>query len=117
LGWFGGLALLWTRRRWTIGERLVMTLVVPGGLLPAVALGAFPIAFGLGDGSCSAGGDVMVDGQLREVCTAVTPGWELVLPWVVVAVLTLAPILTGYALLRRVNHRPWLTTTPGASRT
>ena len=35
IGWFVGLALLWVSDAWTTREKLVGTLVVPGGLLPA----------------------------------------------------------------------------------
>ena len=32
-GWFAGVFFLWTSSRWTRGEKLVGTLVIPGGLL------------------------------------------------------------------------------------
>jgi hypothetical protein len=32
-GWFAGVFFLWTSDRWTRGEKLVGTLVIPGGLL------------------------------------------------------------------------------------
>jgi hypothetical protein len=38
VGWFVGLHLLWSSRFWTMRDKLVGTLLVPGGLLPAVVL-------------------------------------------------------------------------------
>ena len=35
VGWFVGLVLLWLSEVWTTAEKLVGTLLVPGGLLPA----------------------------------------------------------------------------------
>jgi hypothetical protein len=37
-GWFVGLHLLWSSRFWTMRDKLVGTLLVPGGLLPALVL-------------------------------------------------------------------------------
>jgi uncharacterized membrane protein len=38
VGWFVGLHLLWSSRFWTLRDKLIGTLVVPGGLLPALVL-------------------------------------------------------------------------------
>ena len=38
LGWFVGVVLLWTSRIWTVRDKLIGTLVVPGGLATAVFL-------------------------------------------------------------------------------
>ncbi|MGC9973852.1 MAG: hypothetical protein ABSC36_00495 [Gaiellaceae bacterium] len=38
VGWFVGIHLLWSSRFWTTRDKLVGTLLVPGGLLPAVVL-------------------------------------------------------------------------------
>jgi hypothetical protein len=38
VGWFVGLHLLWTSRFWTLRDKLIGTLVIPGGLLPALVL-------------------------------------------------------------------------------
>jgi uncharacterized membrane protein len=54
LGWFVGVVLLWTSRVWTLRDKLIGTLVVPGGLATA----AFLV---LGVGSVS-----------REVCSGFT---------------------------------------------
>lgn len=41
LGWFVGVALLWTSQRWSVRDKLLGTLVVPGGLALPLALGLF----------------------------------------------------------------------------
>ena len=38
VGWFVGLHLLWSSRFWTLRDKLIGTLLVPGGLLPALLL-------------------------------------------------------------------------------
>jgi uncharacterized membrane protein len=40
VGWFVGLHLLWSSRFWTLRDKLIGTLLVPGGLLPALVLAA-----------------------------------------------------------------------------
>ena len=45
LGWIAGVALLWTSRVWTLRDKLIGTLIVPGGLaavLPALVLVGHP---------------------------------------------------------------------------
>ena len=36
IGWLGGVALLWTSKIWTLRDKLIGTLVVPGGLVALV---------------------------------------------------------------------------------
>lgn len=43
LGWLVGVVLLWISSRWTVGDKLLGTLVLPGGLLPLVALGVLAV--------------------------------------------------------------------------
>jgi uncharacterized membrane protein len=48
VGWLVGVALLWTSRRWRVGEKLLGTLIVPGG--PGILL---PLSFFTGSrGEC-----------------------------------------------------------------
>jgi len=52
VGWFVGVVLLWSSRIWTLRDKLIGTLVVPGGL----ATGAFLMTFAAttsSGGSCS----------------------------------------------------------------
>src|SRR5262245_13339140 len=42
LGWFVGVALLWTSEHWSVRSKLICTLVVPGGLALPFALAIFP---------------------------------------------------------------------------
>ena len=41
LGWFVGVFLLWYSELWTRGDKLIGTLVIPGGILAPVMLFAF----------------------------------------------------------------------------
>ena len=40
IGWLVGVVLVWASRRWTLGEKLLATLVLPGGPAAALWLGA-----------------------------------------------------------------------------
>ncbi|HXF36907.1 MAG TPA: hypothetical protein VNO17_06975 [Actinomycetota bacterium] len=47
LGWVVGVILLWVSSSWTWREKLIGTLVIPGGLFAAFAAGALGIGLGL----------------------------------------------------------------------
>jgi len=81
VGWFVGLHLLWSSRSWTVRDKLIGTLVVPGGLLPALVLVAT-------SGQTCRGGT----GQ-PTVCTPyISPTMRVVMiaGWVALVVLPLA---------------------------
>ena len=67
VGWFVGLVLLWLSEAWTTAEKLVGTLLVPGGLLPAFLIGLG----GLGGSTetCVSEVDPATGAQLEVVCT------------------------------------------------
>lgn len=88
VGWFVGVALLWTSHTWRLRDKLIGTLVLPGGLLSLFVLGTHPSA----GASCSASGGP--GGQSVTHC--VTHGFSF--PWplgiVVLVVALVAPIAT-----------------------
>ena len=91
LGWIVGVVLLWTSDRWRVGEKLLGTLVWPGGYSTVLLVGTLPTQ------SCFS-----VDGG-PETCTGSTlPGWSGV-PLLVV--LVVAPLVVGAFLLRRALGR------------
>jgi hypothetical protein len=79
IGWLAGLALLWISPTWTTGEKLLGTLVWPGGLLLPLALPFLP-------------GGVEL---LRSPALAMS----------VITVLVIAPMAVGATLLRRAQRR------------
>lgn len=100
LGWLVGAVLLWSSRRWTLSDKLLGTLVVPGGLM---TLGAFGV---LGASQTCTGGSVTgPDGttqQLPEQCTGTAaPAW-LGVPLLVL--LVVAPLVVGAYLLSRARR-------------
>jgi uncharacterized membrane protein len=91
IGWLVGVVLLWTSSVWTQREKLIGTLVVPGGL----ALPFFLMTFSMTSEACSSlnGGDVVCSGGpslARQVLTIL-----------LVAFLVIAPIVTTIFLARR----------------
>ena len=79
VGWLIGVALLWSSATWRVSEKLVGTLVWPGGLLVPLALPLLPVGSEL----------------LRSPALALT----------VISVLVLAPMVMGGWLLLRARRR------------
>ena len=81
VGWFVGLHLLWSSRFWTLRDKLIGTLVVPGGLLPALVLVATSAQ------TCTGG-----TGQPTECTPYISPTMRVVVitGWVALVVLPLA---------------------------
>lgn len=125
LGWFAGVVLLWISPRWTTRDKLLGTLVWPGGLLAAVLV----VIAGLGGALVATSSQVCVSqsavaptasGQSTGHAAAVhctTSGFSLP-PWLsitlMVVLMTAAiggPIWTAMRLLRRARQSP-ATSTP-----
>jgi hypothetical protein len=93
IGWIIGLVLLWTSRRWTTRDKVIGTLVIPGGIM-----GAFMV-FGLGAATVSCSGS----SNASMVCQGGSslPGWIGALLAVVIFA---APFLTAIYLRRRAGQ-------------
>jgi uncharacterized membrane protein len=97
VGWFVGLGLLWSSSAWTTREKLVGSLIVPGGLLSAFLL------LGLGATQCGGGYRNELTGPVEEYCTVTLSLPEQVL-WVgLVAFCLVAPVCTTVFLARRMS--------------
>ncbi len=55
IGWIAGVVLLWSSSLWTRRDKLIGTLVVPGGLATAIVAIGFTLAGGVGAQVCSSG--------------------------------------------------------------
>ena len=107
IGWLVGVVLLWTSRAWTTGEKLIGTLLVPGGLFGSFIVASLGFAGGEG---CPT-----VVGPLRSTthpalahtvsqCTTggASPGVD-VLGVGLFALLVLVPFATAIFLARRAR--------------
>jgi uncharacterized membrane protein len=95
LGWVVGAILLASSNVWTSREKVIGLLLVPGGLLPAVAL-----SLGAGGPACSG---VSVDGEvMSETCSG---GMPVAAAYVLLAVLVLVPIGTTIFLASKLDRR------------
>lgn len=104
IGWVVGVILLWSSSRWRRSEKVLGTLIVPGG--PGLALILGPAAFMIAArGACSTPASTDPSGQTTavEVCT----GFALpqVLGIVVVLFVLIAPVVMAIVLLNRARHR------------
>ena len=101
VGWIVGVVLLWTSARWRWYDKLLGTLVWPGGLLGVVLIGAF---FAVGSG-----GNQVCTGGAGHAMTCTTqgggglPGWLGIL--ILVAIIA-APIAVAIRLLRQARLAP-----------
>lgn len=102
VGWFVGVALLWSSEHWSVRSKLLGTLVVPGGL-------ALPLSLGMFAGStesCSTPPTLVGGASPDSVCTGGPSGWLEVLGPVAFVLLLLAPIATVIYLGLQLRHRP-----------
>ena len=89
LGWFVGVVLLWLSKVWSPTDKLMATLLVPGGLLPAVYLLLVPTS----TETCSNG--TCAGGQSTAASIAL---------FVLFVALVAAPIFTAVRLTRRARR-------------
>ena len=116
LFWPFGVILLWVSNAWTTREKLIGTLVPPGGYIGAMVFGAF-VAWGTVSASCS----TMTD-DLGRVISSTCPSDGVQAAIDVVALLLaliylVGPILSAAFLASRLrrksaNHASTLATTP-----
>ncbi len=99
IGWLAGVGLLWSSATWRLCDKLLGTLVVPGGLALPVLLLGLPTAVG----TCNASG-----GPGVSTVTHCTTNGLVLPPWVGIAVfvvLLAAPIAVAVHL-ERARRRP-----------
>jgi hypothetical protein len=100
LGWLVGVTLLWISDTWTTRDKLIGTLVVPGGLLLPLALGVL----GSSSGSCI---EISSGGGPTTARNCADDGSDIdLLKVALIAVLVLAPLATTAYLARRMKARP-----------
>jgi hypothetical protein len=95
IGWVMGAVLLWTSTRWTRLEKLIGTLVLPGGI--AGGLLTFTSARGGSYGRCDGAHCVTVHTGWNP------PGWLFA---TLIAISVLAPAATAVFLVNRARLRP-----------
>jgi uncharacterized membrane protein len=122
LGWFVGVVLLWMSPRWTSRDKLLGTLVWPGGLLAPVLLAAAGAAAGLvatSETICTSGDPVAApasssQGTVTQAATHCTtsggiglPPWLVITLGLILMILAVAgPLWTASRLLRRARQSP-----------
>lgn len=101
IGWFAGLVLLWTSDRWRWYDKVLGTLVWPGGLAGIAVYGALF--------AVSSGGSQVCHGAAGQAVTCVTQGGGGLPDWLQIFVFVLilaAPVVVAIRLLRRARRTP-----------
>lgn len=95
LGWLVGVALLWASKVWTFREKVLGTLLVPGGLaaIPIIALVAASSETSCGGGT----------GHAASVCTSTAPPLPNLVSIPLLAILTIAALAIPVFLGRRAR--------------
>jgi uncharacterized membrane protein len=103
VGWVVGIVLVWLSRRWRTGEKVLATLVFPGG--PGLALLAGTIGFGTGSTSCSSSPGVAGShpSNAGERCTHT--GLPVAVSLVLFGLWVLTPIVVAIVLVVRARNR------------
>jgi uncharacterized membrane protein len=97
IGWFVGVVLLWISEAWNTRDKIIGTLIVPGGLAGSLGVGVFSVS----SVSCEISGS----GANQDVGSCVSNGWTLgAVESILWALVAIAPILTAIYLSRRLRH-------------
>ncbi|MDQ3865844.1 MAG: DUF1700 domain-containing protein [Actinomycetota bacterium] len=102
VGWFIGVALLWASAVWTTREKLVGTLVVPGGLALPLFLAVFPAYSSECSGEVDPETGAAIPGT--EACTGGPPEALEVLGPILFVILLIAPLVTTIYLARSLRR-------------
>jgi hypothetical protein len=111
LGWPAGVALLWLSPRWSDREKVLGTLVLPGGLLAAFFLAFFSLTGAIGGTLCAAddggsigvvtAGDIYDSGALPDTCASGPLAHPLL--FLALAIAVLAPLAAVAFLASRLK--------------
>jgi hypothetical protein len=102
VGWLAGVVLLWVSEAWSNRDKLIGTLVVPGGLLPAIVLF---FGFGIAAGEvCSGRIDSRTGAVIEETCTGGPSTGRLIAGAVLLGLLVVLPLVTTAYLARRMRR-------------
>lgn len=101
IGWLAGVVLMWSSARWTTREKVVGTVLLPGGFGVLLLAGLAPVS------ACSSGGSARVGDPVEHITTTCSGGIGLPTPvvlglfagWFIVSISV--PII----LLRRAYAR------------
>lgn len=124
VGWLAGVALLWSSDIWTRREKLIGTLVIPGGLATGLFALGFALAGGVGGQVCSSSGPLYrmdKDGSRHLVraggstCTGGASTLGTIAILLTLAILLIAPIATAIYLGRRLERRKAVLSSPAAT--
>jgi len=96
-GWLAGVVLLWLSPRWRDRDKLIGTLLIPGGLTTAFVLVAYVLGTSsMSSNACAATAAVLCEDDSSSIA-----------PWLfLAAVATLLPLASAAHLLRRLRQAP-----------
>jgi hypothetical protein len=98
IGWFVGVVLLWISDAWNTRDKLIGTLVVPGGLAGAIGVGL--VSRGAGEGSCGPVETSIVPGP----CATAAANVGNVVGLILALLILVAPIVTAIYLSLRLRR-------------
>lgn len=103
VGWVVGVVLLWRSRAWTTRDKLIGTLVLPGGLFSTVVLLLLALGRPHKEICTHRGTGGTHYGPSAVHCTSVPGGGPSTLASIALVLLALTPIVTAFYLARRAR--------------
>lgn len=104
VGWIVGAVLLWSSTIWTLRDKLIGTLVLPGGLASAFSFGFY--LSGENGTTCTTRLETLNGAEVvREQCSSGVSGAKAILLWTIWVVLILVPIASTLYLVVRMRRR------------
>ena len=118
LGWAAGIVLVWCSRRWRRSEKLLATLVFPGGAGLALWVGLIGSGLVIATVSCTSESTGTAGGQVNssQVCTGPGGGLSAVLAVAGFVVAVVAPLVVAAVLLHRARARDGAPDGPAVAR-
>jgi hypothetical protein len=98
VGWFVGVALLWGSNVWSTREKLMGTLIVPGGLVTPIVL----MMSSIGSQEC---GGYIDETTHRQISHCTSSGPDPTVAFMLLAVAVIGPIVTVAYLARQMRRR------------
>ena len=113
--WPVGVILLWMSPAWKMRDKVIGTLVPPGGYLGVLIIGA-AFAVSVSGGSCGAATDSTGSVVQQNMCYPGSPWWQIVLSVLVTIVAYALPLITAGYLAIRLRWGRQLQPAPGSLR-
>lgn len=105
IGWLAGVVLLWASPRWRTSDKVLGTLIWPGGLAGVLVFLVGAVGLAASSGSCASAAVLGAPMNVAASCSTFGMGWlPGALAISILGIAILAPIVVAIRLLRRARQ-------------